>query len=190
MAAMPAGLYTIHLTAWEYRSRTIERFEIIAGETVTLEQELIETVPNFHMFTVRHNPPIDSIHRAMEPPPLGAIAGTIRDTSGRAIRGVFIRILRISPARGAISTADGNFGASNIPQGIYDVHISSPDYYTSVARGVVISGDSTSMLHIRLTPKSREDIDLEMRNDCTPVTLSEKFGTIRQIPFDEKGRPR
>ncbi len=190
IAAVPAGIYTIHLTAPEYRSRTMRRVEIIAGRTVSLETALAEALPLPHIFTARYLPSSAPMEHAASPLPAGSLAVTVTDTSGRSIRGAMIRILHTSPIRAGITRADGGSTITAIPSGIRDIHISSWEYYNSVVAGIVINGDSTSSLHVRLTPKSKEDIELERYTDCNPVVLRERFGTTQARWFDKNGTPR
>lgn len=120
------------------------------------------------------------------PLPRGTITGTIIDTNGRKVSGATIRVIGGYSRERFLSKENGEFTIPAVGAGKCDVEISSPYYYTYLVHGCIVAGDSTTVLDVRLTRKSRGHMGDALHRAPLP---GERMGTIRSVIFDEWGRP-
>ena len=121
------------------------------------------------------------------PIPRGTLTGTVRDTAGREIAGATVRVLnRGYRVYEAMSKSNGNFTIDGVGAGKWDIEISSPYHYASIALGCAVVGDSTTVLAVRLAHKGRGHMGEVLHLSPPP---GEKMGTIRSTSFDTWGRP-
>ncbi len=121
-----------------------------------------------------------------EPIPRGTLTGKVMDTNGRRVCGATIRVIGGYIRDEFFSNENGVFTIPSVGAGKCDIEISSPYHYTSIVRGCIVAGDSTTALDIRLTRKSRGHMGDVLHRAPLP---GEKMGTIRSTVFDGGGRP-
>ena len=77
---------------------------------------------------------------------LGAITGTIKDSSGAAVPGATVKALNIATNLEVTATtsSNGSYQASNLPAGTYKLTITKPGFETETHTEVLVNGDRTT----------------------------------------------
>src|ERR1700730_7423212 len=87
----------------------------------------------------------------------GAIAGAVVDTSGASISGADIQIISTSTestVRKLSTNADGEFGATLLPPGTYDVIVNKSGFGEAKAQAIEVRVTETTRVTISLKPGS------------------------------------
>lgn len=80
----------------------------------------------------------------------GTLAGTVTSEEGKPIRGATVRVLGISPARGAVTRENGEFIIAGLRADVYDIRITMVGYEAYLKKSVRISVDVTTTINIKL----------------------------------------
>src|SRR5580658_6898799 len=77
---------------------------------------------------------------------LGAITGTVKDSSGAAVADATVKARSIATNQEITQRTDGNgsYSALNLPIGIYEVTISKTGFQTETHTQVLVSGNRTA----------------------------------------------
>ncbi len=113
---------------------------------------------------------------------VGTLAGRVTTAAGDPVQRATIRVLGISPARGAVSKADGSYLIAGLRAGTYDVAVRTQFYREERRAGVRINIDSTTTLDVTLiADTTRRRITLPSRRDIPlPGTISRAPGYIER----------
>jgi hypothetical protein len=121
---------------------------------------------------------------------LGAISGTIADTTGAAIPAASIILVNDQTAatRGTISSGTGTYSVQGLSIGTYTVTVTAPGFNTEKLNGFRIQADRTASLAIRLRAgevSSTIDVAATPQLDATDTTNGYVLDatTIEKIPL-------
>jgi hypothetical protein len=85
---------------------------------------------------------------------LGAMNGTVTDTSGAVVQGVSVKThsLATNLEVSATSNADGSFNIADLPIGTYSVTFTKDGFQTAVYPQIIVQGSRTSTVNAKLKP--------------------------------------
>jgi Carboxypeptidase regulatory-like domain len=85
---------------------------------------------------------------------LGAMNGTVTDTSGAVVQGVTVKIhsLATNLEVSATTNADGSFSIVDLPIGTYSVTFTKDGFQTAVYPQIILQGSRTSTVNAKLKP--------------------------------------
>src|SRR5258707_872546 len=122
----------------------------------------------------------------------GAIAGAVVDTSGASISGAEVQIISASTesiVRKLSTNADGEFVATLLPPGNYDVIVNKSGFGEAKAQAIEVRVTETTRVTISLKPGAVSEI-VQLSAQVTSVeptnaTTGESIGgsTIRELPL-------
>jgi hypothetical protein len=97
---------------------------------------------------------VASSQRALAQQTLGAINGTVTDSSGAVVPNVNIkaRALATNLELTAASKSDGSFSISDLPIGNYEVTFSKDGFQTAAYPQIIVQGSRTSTVNAKLKP--------------------------------------
>ena len=122
----------------------------------------------------------------------GAIGGAVVDTSGASISGAEVQIISASTeslARKLTTNADGEFVATLLPPGTYNVVVNKPGFGEAKAQGLEVRVTETTRVTISLKPGAVSEtvqISAQVTSvETTNATTGESIGTatIRELPL-------
>ncbi len=87
---------------------------------------------------------------------LGAVSGTVTDSSGAVIEGASVKIRDTATnfEVNAKTRNDGSFSAADLPIGTYEVSLSKPGFQTRVFAQILVQGSRTATLNAQLKPSA------------------------------------
>src|SRR4051794_2186919 len=122
----------------------------------------------------------------------GAIAGAVIDTSGASISGAEVQIISASTEsviRKLSTNSDGEFVATLLPPGNYQVVVNKSGFGQATAQGIEVRVTETTRVTITLKPGAvSEKIEISAQVsavETTNATTGESIGgaTIRELPL-------
>ncbi len=120
----------------------------------------------------------------------GKIVGTVIDPQGAVIAGASVRIKSVdkSSERRILTDETGNFIASNLLPGNYEVTVEAPGFDTKVVRTLVTVGSTVNLSIPLELGKSGTTVDVYSYEGLRPETKSQEVSTvvnqkqIRELP--------
>ena len=84
----------------------------------------------------------------------GSIQGTVTDSSGAAVPGVQVTVVSADTGltRTVVTSDDGNYSASELPPGAYNLTFTRTGFRTSTMKGVDVSVSSVARANMTLSP--------------------------------------
>src|SRR6202041_3346486 len=131
-----------------------------------------------------------SSQRALAQQTLGAINGTVTDSSGAVVPNVNIkaRVLATNLELTAASKSDGSFSISDLPIGNYEVTFSKEGFQTAAYPQIIVQGSRTSTVNAKLKPgavSSTVTVEATPLLNSTDTTNGYTLGTeqIEAVPL-------
>ncbi|HET9342350.1 MAG TPA: TonB-dependent receptor [Candidatus Eremiobacteraceae bacterium] len=84
----------------------------------------------------------------------GTLRGFVTDTNGRAIAGAHVTASIARSSFGAVSTADGSFTISSMPQGVYSIDVTARGFQRLSDQIVEVNAGETSDVNLTLSQQS------------------------------------